>query len=405
MTRTRAAICAALVSAGLGLGSGAQAQQKEGVRPEVGKPLQAAQALVRQKKGREAMAEIAKAEAVPNRTAYENQVIAQMKAAAASSAGDNDLTIRNNEALLSSGKVSGREALPLIQGVAVAYYNKRDYAQAANWTNRYFKEGGNDPAMRQMLLQSYYLGNDCNSVNKMLGSLTSEENNKKASEEELQILARCYLAQKDNAGYVAAIEKLVIYYPKATYLTDLLARVQKKPGFSDRLALHVFRLRMETGNLSTADDYLEMAQLALQAGVPAEAKQIVDKGYEKKVLGTGPQAERHQRLRDLVKKSLDESQKNRAKEEQEAVAAKEGNDLVKLGMNYLFEGKAEKGIQLIEQGIKKGGLKRPEDAKLALGYAQVHAGQRGKGVQTLKTVQGTDGTADIARLWVLHSRA
>src|SRR6185436_652867 len=140
MTRTRAAICAALVSGCLGFGLGAQAQQKEGVRPEVGKPLQAAQALVKQRKGREAMAEIAKAEAVPNRTAYENQIIAQMKAAAASSAGDNDLTIRNNEALLSSGKASGREALPLIQGVAVAYYNKRDYAESAKWTNRYFKE-------------------------------------------------------------------------------------------------------------------------------------------------------------------------------------------------------------------------------------------------------------------------
>ena len=405
MTRLRAAVCAALVSGCLGLGLGAHAQKAEGVRPEVGKPLQAAQALVKQRKGREAMAEIAKAEAVPNRTAYENQVIAQMKAAAASTAGDNDLTIRNNEALLSSGKISGREALPLIQGIAVAHYNKRDYAESARWSNRYFKEGGNDPAMRQMLLQSYYLGNDCNSVSKMLGSIASEESTKKASEEDLQILARCYLQQKDNAGYVAAIEKLVVFYPKASYWTDLLSRVQKKPGFSDRLALHVFRLRMETGNLTTADDYLEMAQLALQAGLPAEATQVVDKGYEKKVLGTGPQADRHQRLRDLVKRSVDESQKNRAKDEQEAIAAKDGNDLVRIGSNYAFEGKADKGIQLIEQGIKKGRLKRPEDAKLALGYAQVRAGQRSKGVQTLRSIQGTDGTADIARLWVLHSRA
>jgi hypothetical protein len=132
MTRVRAAICAAVVSGCLGLGLGAQAQQRgEGVRPEVGKPLQAAQAFVKQRKGREAMAEIAKAEAVPNRTAYENQVIAQMKAAASALTGDNDLVIRNNEALLASGKVAGREALPLIQGVAVAYYNKRDYAESA----------------------------------------------------------------------------------------------------------------------------------------------------------------------------------------------------------------------------------------------------------------------------------
>ena len=402
MNRRLAAVCAALVS--LGLAFGAQAQPKaEGVRPEVGKPLQAAQALVKQRKGREAMAEIAKAEAVPNRTPYENQIIAQMKAAASSASGDNDATIRNNEALLASGKASGREAVPLVQGIAVAHYNKKDYAEAAKWTQRYFKEGGNDPSMRTMLLQSYYLGNDCNAVSKMVGNVT-EESSRKPTEEELQILANCYLKQKDTAGYVAAIEKLVVHYPKAAYWTDLLARVQKKPGFSDRLALHVFRLRMETGNLSSADDYMEMTQLALQAGLPAEAKQVVDKGYEKKVLGTGAQAERHQRLRDLVNKSLDEAQKNRVKDEQEAMAAKEGNDLVKIGMNYVFEGKADKGINLMEQGIKKGGLKRPEDAKLSLGYAQVHSGQRARGVQTLRSVQGADGTADMARLWALHAR-
>ncbi len=399
----RATILAAVLAAPEGA---AWAQAKgEGVRPEVGRPLQAAQALVKQRKGREAMAEIAKAEAVPNRTAYENQVIAQMKAAAASSSGDHDATIRSNEALLSSGRVSGREAVPLVQGIAVAYYNKREYGEAAKWTQRYFKEGGNDAAMRTMLLQSYYLGNDCNSVNKMLGSVAAEESTRRPSEEELQILANCYLKLKDTGGYVSAIEKLVVHYPKKEYWTDLLARVQKKPGFSDRLALHVFRLRLETGNLTKTDDYLEMAQLALQAGVPAEAKKIVDKGYDVKALGTGTQAERHQRLRDLVTKSLDEANKNRVKEEQEAMAAKDGNDLVKLGMNYVFEGKADKGLSLMEQGIKKGGLKRPEDAKLALGFAQVHAGQRARGVQTLRTVQGNDGTADIARLWVLHSRA
>ena len=403
MIRRWAAVCAAVVSLGLAFGVPAQQTQQppNSVRPEVGKPLQAAQALVKQKKGREAMAEIAKAEAIPNLSAYEKQIIAQMKAAASSASGDNDATIRNNEALL-AGK-TGRDAVPLVQGIAVAYYNKKEYAEAAKWAQRYFKEGGNDASMRSLLLQSYYLGNDCGSVSKMLGSVT-DDSSRKPSEEELQILANCYLRQKDNAGYVAAIEKLVLHYPKASYWTDLLARVQKKPGFSDRMALHVFRLRMETGNLTSTEDYMEMAQLAVQAGYPAEAKAVVDKGYEKKVLGVGDQAERHKRLRDLIEKSVAESVKNRAKDEQEALASKEGNELVKLGMNVYFEGKTDKGINLMEQGIKKGGLKRPEDAKLSLGYAQVHAGQRARGVQTLKTVQGNDGTADMARLWALYSR-
>ena len=377
--------------------------QGGGVRPEVGKPLQAAQALVKQRKGREAMAEIAKAEAVPNRTANENNLIAQMKGSAALAAGDNDAVIRAYEPLLEGGRTAG--SVQMVQAVAVAYYQKKDYAKAAQWTNRYFKEGGSDPQMRTVLLQSYYLGNDCNSVNRLLGDKADADSNKRATEEELQILANCYLRQKDNTGYVNAIEKLVIYYPKKEYWTDLLARVQKKQGFSDRLGVNVYRLRFATGNAGTANDYMEMAQLALQAGVPAEAKVILDKGYAAGVLGKGAEAERQKRLKDLIDKSLAESQKNRAEDERQALAAKDGNDLVKIGLNYVYEGQASKGLPLIEQGIKKGGLRRPEDAKLRLGEAQLYAGQKQRGVQTLRDVRGTDGTADIARLWVLHARA
>ncbi|HEX4333262.1 MAG TPA: hypothetical protein VH040_14055 [Usitatibacter sp.] len=390
-----------VLCAGLTLTAGIHAAQAaDSVRPEVGKPLQAASTLLKQHKGREALAEIARAEAVPNRTAYENQIIAQMKAAASSASGDNDATIRNNTAVLDSGKVSGREAMALVQGVAVAYYNKHEYAEAAKWTQRYFKEGGSDAAMRTMLLQSYYLGNDCNAVSKMLGN---EE--RRASEEELQILANCYLRDRDTGGYVNAIERLVVSYPKPQYWTDLLSRVQKKPGFAaDRLGVHVYRLRMATGNLSKADDYMEMAQLALQAGVPAEAKEIVDKGYEVRALGTGPDASRQQRLRDLIARNLAESRKARAKDEADAIASKDGNDLVRVGMNYVYEGNATKGISLVEQGIKKGNLRRPDDAKLLLGEAELRAGQKQRAVQTFREVKGSDGTADIARLWVLQAR-
>lgn len=402
--RLLALFCALLITGFAGIGPEAWAQQGS-VRPEVGRPLQAAQALVKQRKGREAMAEIAKAEAVPNRTPYENQVIAQMKAAAASAAGDYDATIRANESVLASGKVSGREALALVQGIAVAHYNKKEYGEAAKWTQRYFKEGGNDASMRTMLLQSYYLGNDCGSVNKMLGAAMEENSSRRASEEELQILANCYLRQKDTGGYVNAIEKLVIFYPKKEYWTDLLSRVQKKPGFSDRLGVHVYRLRLATGNLTSAADYMEMAQLAVQSGVPAEAKQVIDKGYAAGILGKGDQADRHGRLRDLVDKALAESQKNRAADEKEAAAAKDGDALVKVGLNYVYEGNSAKGFPLIEQGLRKGGLRRPEDAKLRLGEAQLAAGQKQRGVQTLREVKGNDGAADIARLWVLHARA
>lgn len=401
--RTLAA--AALFAALAAFAVPAAAQGKaDGVRPEVGKPLQAAQALVKQRKGREALAEVAKAESVPNRTAYENLLIQQMRGSAATLAGDHETAIKSFEAVLGSGRVSGREATQMVQAIAVAHYQKKDYAKAAQWTQRYFKEGGSDPQMRTVLLQSYFLGNDCNSVNRMLASAADENSSRRPSEEELQILANCYLRQNDTAGYVGAIEKLVVHYPKKQYWTDLLARVQKKPGFSDRLSLDVYRLRLATGNLTSTNDYMEMAQLALQAGVPAEAKSVMEKGYAAGALGKGDQTDRHARLRDLVLKTLEESQKKRAEEEKEALAAKDGEALVKVGLNYVHEGKSAKGLQLIEQGLRKGGLRRPEDAKLRLGEAQIVAGQKQRAAQTLRDVKGNDGTADLARLWVLHAR-
>jgi len=402
VNRLRGLLCTCVLSAFVAFAAPAAVAQKgEAVRPEVGKPLQAAQNLVKQRRGREALAEVAKAEAVGNRTPYENLLINEMKGSAATLAGDHDTAIRSFDAVLGSGRVSGAEATRMVQAIAVAYYQKKDYANAAKWTQRYFKEGGNDGQMRTVLLQSYYLGNDCASVSRML----SGSEDRRPSEEELQILANCYLREKDTGGYVGAIEKLVLYYPKQQYWTDLLSRVQKKPGFSDRLGVHVYRLRLATGNLKDANDYMEMAQLALQQGVPAEAKSVLDKGYAAGVLGKGAEAERQQRLRDLVQRSLDEAKKNRDKDEREALAAKDGNDLVKVGLNYVYEGNASKGLPLIQQGIKKGGLKRPEDAKLRLGEAQLQAGQKQQGVATLRSVQGNDGTADIARLWVLYARA
>jgi hypothetical protein len=385
-------LCAGLALCGF-------AAHAEGVRPEVGKPLQQASTLLKQHKAREALAEIAKAEAVPNRTAYENQIIAQMKAAASSALGDNDATIKNNMAVLDSGKVSGREATSLVQGIAVAYYNKKDYGEAAKWTQRYFKEGGSDASMRSMLMQSYYLQGDCAAVDRAVG-----ENH--ASETDLQMIEDCYRRKGDSAGYVKAMEALVVNYPKKEYWTILLTNVQKKPGFAgDRLGVHVYRLRMATGDLTKSEDYMEMAQLALQAGVPSEAKEIMDRGYEKGALGTGAEAARQQRLRDLIAKDLAESQKNRAKDEADAKAAKNGDDLVRVGLNYVYEGNASKGLALIDEGIKKGGLKRPDDAKLLFAEAQLKAGQKQRAAQTFREVKGTDGTADLARLWALQARA
>ena len=372
----------------------------QALRPEVGRPLQAAQEALKAKRYADAAAKVREADNASGKTAAEQVTIERMRAAVAASSGD----LPTQVAVVNSGKLPANEQLRMVQSIAGAYYNQREYSSAATWTQRYFKDGGTDPQMRTILLQSYYLAGDCSSVSRMLQGDISDDSGRAPPEEQLQMLASCFQKSKDNAGYSLALERLVAYYPKRDYWVDLLSRVSRKPGFSDRLSLDVYRLKLATGLMTTSSDYMEMAQMALGDDSTAEAKKIVDQGFSSKVLGAGADVERQKRLADLAAKRYAEGQAGLAKEEAAALAARDGNDLVALGYNYVGYGQAAKGISLMEQGIKKGGLRRAEDAKLHLGIAYLQSGQKAKGLQVLKTVGGTDGAADLARLWTLQAR-
>ena len=402
--RLRRVAGAALVAAALLAGGAVHAQ--ESLRPEIGKPLQAAQELIKGQRYKEALAKVREAEAAGPRNANETFLIERMRIAAASGAGEVDTAAKSFEALSGSGRVSGPDKVRMIESIAVGYYRAQQYAKAMQWGQRYFREGGTSGAIRTMLIQSQYLSGDFAGASKELMAEinAAERSGSPPPEDRLKLLLNAATKQGDNNAYVFAVEKLVTYYPKKEYWVDLLSRMQRKSSFSDRLSLDTYRLSLATGSMTAPADYMEMAQLALQSDLPTESKQVVDKGFATGVLGAGAEAERHKRLRDLVTKRLAEDTAASAEAEKQALAAKSGDALVSIGMKLVYSGQAAKGVQLIQQGIAKGGLKRSEDAKLHLGIAQLVAGEKAKAQATFKTVQGADGTADLARLWMLYAR-
>ena len=403
-TGWRSGVAAACVAASLLLGGTASAQ--EALRPEVGRPLQAAQDLIKAQRYKEALAKVRDADAVHGKSANESFMVERMRIAAASGAGDVETAARSFEAISGSPRVSSAEKIRMIESIAGGYYRAREYTKSMQWAQRYFREGGTSPAIRTLLIQSQYLSGDfAGAAKELIAEIQAAEKSGTApGEDRLKLLLNASLKMNDNNSYVYAMEKLVTYYPKKEYWVDLLSRLQRKPNFSDRLALDTYRLSLASGSMTAANDYMEMAQLALQSEFAAESKQVLDKGFAAGVLGTGPQADRHKRLRDLVAKRLAEEKQTLADEEKQAEAAKDGNTLVNVGMKLVFNGQAAPGLKLMQQGIAKGGLKRPEDAKLHLGIAYLAAGDNAKALAAFKTVTGNDGTGDLARLWSLYAR-
>ena len=401
--RVRAVVGAVAAATGLLLTGALLAQ--EALRPEVGKPLQAAQDLIKSGRYREALAKVHEAEG-SGRNANESYLIERMRIAAASGAGDADTAARSFEALNTTGRVSGPDKLRMIESIASTYYRAQQYAKSMQWSQRYLREGGTSGAIRTMLIQSQYLSGDFAGAAKelMVEVQGAERAGSPPAEDRLKLLLNAALKQGDNNAYVFAMEKLVTYYPKKEYWVDLLSRMQRKANFSDRLSLDAYRLSLATGSMSAPADFMEMAQLALQADLASEGKQVIDKGMSSGALSSGAQADRAKRLQTLVDKKLATDTASRAEDERQAAAAKSGDAMVVLGMSLVYAGQAAKGVQLMQEGIAKGGLKRPEDAKLHLGIGQLAAGDKAKAQATFKSVQGTDGTADLARLWALYAR-
>lgn len=378
------------------------AAQAQGLRPEVGKPLQQAGELLKAGKAREALAKVREAEAVAGRTAAEQTTIDKMKAAAAQRAGDYATAVQALEAL--AGKASGAELGSYAEQLAAAYAQLRNNAKATEWVGKAVAAGNNSPTIRQLQQYLQSASGDFGAIAKDAGAAVTaaEQAGRKPEEADLLRLADAQQRLNNTTAYVAALEKLVLHYPKKDYWSAYLARLPRKAGFSDRFLFDVLRLRLATGTLTKTEDFMELAQLALQAGVPAEGLKIIDQGYKAGLLGTGAEAARHQRLRDLATKQATDVKAALAQSADEADDQKTGDDLVKVGTQYASFGEVDKGIALIQAGIQKGGLKRPEDARLRLGQAQLLSPKtKSAGVQTLRSVKGTDGVADIARLWLL----
>jgi len=382
------------------------AAPKDTVRAEVGKPLQEAQALMAAKKYKEALAKVKEAEAIANRTPYENFVIDRVRGSAAANDGQDELALSSFESVVNSGRLPPADQLKIVQAIAVTYYNKlKNYPKAALWATRYIKDGGTDPTAQDLLINSHYLGGEYAEAAAELKRLidADEAAGRTTTEQHILLLLTCDQKLKDGNGSSAMLEKLLISYPKKEYWEQAISHLVHKAGFAERLDLDLLRLRMALGDLKRDADYMDMGQLALEAGYPIEAKKAIDQGFASGALGKGADAERHKRLQSLINKEAAADLKSIDSGDVDAEKAKTGDGLVNAGFNYVLNGKFEKGLGLMEQGIKKGGLRHPEDAKLHHGIALLLAGEKARAVQVLRSVQGNDGAADLAHLWAVHA--
>jgi len=216
----------------------AQAAAKDTVRPDMFKLLDPAaiKALMDAKNFTEVQNRIAQAEAMPNRTPYEEYVINRMKLSWALGSENNAIAVPTMEAILNSGRLTPAEQLNYYQALGDANFNAKNYAKAVEWYTRFQKEGGDPAKVRTALSRAQVNSGNFGGAKDMLMANINDAKKagQKPTENDLRLLGQEANKAKDTATYLFALENLVQYYPNDDFWMDLLSRgVTRKPGFDE----------------------------------------------------------------------------------------------------------------------------------------------------------------------------
>ncbi len=383
------------------------AEPKQKVSKAVGEPLKKAQDAMKNKQFDAALAEINKAKAVEKRTPFEDYQIDEFLGYILIQQKKYGEAAGVYERMLNSGQMPPEQVDDRTKAVAQMYFQVKEYKKAAEWAKKWLDKHAGNEDMTVLLAQSYYLLNDYkNAATTMSQVVTAAEKAGQTPKENyLQIVLSSYFKEKNNDGLADALRKMVRYYPKPEYWDNLIDINRRKSAAGDHLKLGFYRLMNDVGVLKDRGDYMEMAQLGIEAGVPGEAQSVVEKGIENGTLKSDDKTEqgRYDRLLAAAKKQSASDKVALPQLAKDAEKAPQGQADVALGQAYLSYGQTDEAIAAIERGIKKGGVTDTDEAQISLGIAYLKKGQKEQARQAFKTIKSDSKWNSLADLWALRT--
>ena len=414
MTRARSIALALTLAMGAASASLISATTAQAAEPAgkvttkaVAEPLKKAQEAMKNKQWDAALAAIKQAQASEKKTPFETYQIDEFLGYVLIQQKKFGEAAQVFERMLNSGFVPAEQVDDRTKTVAQLYFQVKDYKKSAEWAKKWLDKHPGDEAISVLLGQSYYVMNDYkNAAQTMNGVVTAAERGGRAPQENwLQIVLSSQFKLDNKDGIADALKKLVRYYPKSEYWENLLD-IDRRKDSSDRITLGYYRLMNDVGTLKQPDDYVEMAQLAIDAGVPGEAQTIVEKGVQGGTLKSDDKTTqgRYDRLLAGAKKSATADKASLAQLAKESEKATSGQADVALGQAYLSYAMYDEAIGALQRGIKKGGVTDIDEAQISLGIAYLRKGQKDLARQAFKAVKAESKWHDLAELWEVRTQ-
>jgi tetratricopeptide (TPR) repeat protein len=202
-------------------------------------------------------------------------------------------------------------------------------------------------------------------------AIDREEAAGKVPKEQWYNLARFIHFDRDNFREALDIlEILIMYYPKKQYWVQASHLYGEEKDEARQLAL--LEATYEQNLLDRSQDIVLISQLYLQAEVPFPAARAMEKGLADDIV---EKDSKNYELAGVAWRQAQEVTKSLPMLEAAASKSEKGELYARLGNVYLDVDKNKEAVEALKRGLDKGGVKRPDQARLALGMAYFNLGE------------------------------
>ena len=309
-------------------------------------------------------------------------------------------------ALKSYEKVVAQPDIPIAMEVntkftiAQLYFVQEQWQKGINALLEWFKVSDNPNANAYVLLaQGYYQTKDYNkallNVEKAIKMYKDKD---KLPKEQWYNLARfLYFEKNDVNKTVDVLEELLKYYPKKQYWVQISHMYGEQKKEKQQLAA------METayvqGMLDKGSEQVTMAYLYLNADVPYKAAKVMDKGLKSETIEG---KSKNWEIAGNAWRQAQEIDKAIPAMEEAAARSDKGELYARLGNVYLDGDQFKKAISAINKGLSRGGVKRPDTARLVLGMAYFNDKQYAKAREAFQAAGRDERSAKYAGQWLQY---
>jgi len=222
-----------------------------------------------------------------------------------------------------------------------------------------------------------------------------EEQGQKPKENWLLLLRVIYFEQKDYENMLEVVKELIAYYPKDTYVLVLAGIYSELGDTKKQLALT--EVLYEKGYLHNASQIVNLANLYLLHGLPYKAAVVLELEMEKDVVES---TERNLRLLSQAWYTAREDEKSIPPLERAAQISEDGELYMRLAQSHINLENWAAAADAARQGIRLGGLKRPDQAQILLGMSLFNQKRLEQARTAFQAASRDERSARAASQWI-----